>query len=107
MKAGATEPSLGGRLAVVMHRGVSPEEYRLVWDAISHLLGDGFDEAGASVAQCYGQHARGSADTKSQRIILSGDVLDADALIEFGQTLQPANPQYDNTERKPPISTGP
>ena len=84
----------------MMHRGVSPEEYRLVWDAISHLLGDGFDEAGASVAQCYGQHARRSADTKSQRIILPGGVLDADALIELGQSLQPANPQYDNTESK-------
>lgn len=89
LKKGATEPSRGGRVVLFLNRAVSIPEYGLIWDAINHLLGGGFDEHGRSSALCYGRHARRSDQAPFQRLILDGAALDAEALLELGNSLRP------------------
>jgi hypothetical protein len=89
IKGDATEPAAGGRVVLVLNRPVSPAEYGLVWDGVNHLLGGGFDECGRSPPLCYGRHARRSDEASFRRILIDGDALDADALIELGRSLRP------------------
>ena len=88
-KGSGTEPSLGGRVVLLLNRPVTPSEYGPIWDAVNHLLGGGFDEHGRSPAQCFGHHARRSDQAPYKRIVISGVALDADALIRFGRSLRP------------------
>src|SRR4029077_16102916 len=90
VKEGATEPSRGGRVVLLLNRAVSVSEYGPIWDAVNHLLGGGFDEHGRSSALCYGRHARRSDQAPFQRLVIDGAALDADALIELGKSLRPA-----------------
>jgi hypothetical protein len=89
VKEGAAETSKGGRLVVVLNRPWAPGEHKWIWEALNHLLGDGFDECGKSISQCYGQHARRSADTLSRRERIDGAALNADALVALGKSLRP------------------
>jgi hypothetical protein len=89
VKEGKTEPSLGGRVVVFVNRSVTPTEYGIIWDAINHIFGGGFDEHGRSPAQCYGKHVRRSVDAHPKRVITRGAAFDADALIELGWSLHP------------------
>jgi hypothetical protein len=75
-------------------------DYRLIWNAIDELLGGGFDWRGQSPAQCYGIHARRSEDAPSRREFVAGGVIDADALIELGRSLQPLPPQHPSAASK-------
>jgi hypothetical protein len=90
VKEGATEPSRGGRVALLLNRAVSVLEYGPIWDAVNHLLGGEFDEHGRSSALCYGRHARRSDQAPFQRLVIDGAALDANALLEFGKSLRPA-----------------
>jgi hypothetical protein len=90
VKEGATEPSRGGRVALLLNRAVSALEYGPIWDAINHLLGGGFDEHGRSSSLCYGRHARRSDQAPFQRLVIDGAALDANALLELGKSLRPA-----------------
>ena len=89
VKEGATEPSRGGRVILLLNRAVSGWEYGPIWDAANHLLGGGFDEHGRSSALCYGRHARRSDQAPFQRLVIHGSALDADALLELGKSLRP------------------
>jgi hypothetical protein len=101
-KPNATQPSRGGRVAVFLNRQVTPAEYRYGFDALNHLLGGEFDEAGRSPAQCYGRHARRSPEAPHHRVILDGVAFDADALIELGKSLHPEH----RGEREQPLRRG-
>ncbi len=90
VKEGASEPSRGGRVVLLLNRAVSVLEYGPIWDAINHLLDGGFDEHGRSSALCYGRHARRNDQAPFQRLIIDGAALDADALLELGKSLRPA-----------------
>ena len=94
---GDAGPEPRGRLILLLNRTASPDEHPLLWDAINHVLGGGFDEAGQPAAQCYGIHARRSEDAPYRREILAGGALDADALIELGRSLQPQHPERETS----------
>jgi hypothetical protein len=85
----STVRSRGGRVVLLLNRAVTPAEYGPLWDAVNHLLGDGFDEHGRSAALCYGQHARRDQSAPSRRLRLQGVALNADALIKLGRSLRP------------------
>ena len=88
-KGEVPQPARGGRVVLLLNRGIIPSEYGLIWDAINHLFGGGFDEHGRSTALCYGRHARRSDRAPYRRLIIEGAVLNADALIEIGHSLRP------------------
>ena len=75
----------GGRVVLFLSRPITAAEYPTLWDGINKLLGGGFDKAGRSCSQCYGQHARRSDQASHRRLIIEGAALNADALIELGQ----------------------
>ena len=81
---------MGGRVVVCLNRPYSPDEHKPLWYAINHLLSGGFDEAGQTLSQCYGIHARRSNDAPHKRVVLPGAALNADALIALGRQLMPA-----------------
>jgi hypothetical protein len=93
-------PEPRGRVVLLLNRAITPGEYLLAWDAINEVLGGGFDESGQSTAQCYGIHARRSEDAPYRREFVAGGVIDADALIGFGRSLQPEKPQYEPAASK-------
>jgi hypothetical protein len=45
-KPGASKPSWDGIMMLNLHRSWPAEEHALVWDAVSDLLGGGFDRQG-------------------------------------------------------------
>jgi hypothetical protein len=67
IKGDAAAPAKGGRVVLTLNRQVSPSEYDPIWNAILHLLGGGFDVSGRPPSQCYGQHARRSAEAPRRR----------------------------------------
>jgi hypothetical protein len=89
LKHDGAPPAKGGRVVLLLNRTVVPSEYGLIWDAINHLLGGGFDELGRSPALCYGRHARRSDEAPFRRFLIDGAALDADALLELGRSLRP------------------
>jgi hypothetical protein len=88
-KEGAAKPSLGGIIMLFLNRSWTPEEHPLIWDAINHLLGDGFDKHGRSPAMRYPIHARRNENAPYRRLIIEGAALNADRLIRLSRTLQP------------------
>ena len=82
---------MGGRVGVCLNRPYTPDEHKPLWYGISHLLRGGFDEAGQTLSQCYGIHARRSNGALHNRVVLPGATLDADALVALGRRLMPAN----------------
>jgi hypothetical protein len=88
-KGEASEAARGGRVVFFLNRSVTPAEYPLVWDAVNHLSGGGFDEHGRSPALCYGRHARRSDQAPYRRLVIEGAAFNADALIELGRSLRP------------------
>jgi hypothetical protein len=90
LKGGAADLSRGGRIVLFLNRTVSTLEYGVIWDAINHLLGGRFDEHGRSSALCYGRHARRSDQAPFRRLVLDGAALDAETLLELGESLRPA-----------------
>ena len=90
----------GGRVVLFLNRPITPNEYPLLWDGINHWLGGGFDKAGRSCSQCYGQHARRSDQAPHRRLIIEGAALNADALIELGQSLKPVQVKAAGAEVK-------
>jgi hypothetical protein len=93
-------PEPRGRVVLLLNRAITPGEYLLAWDAINEVLGGGFDESGQSIALCYGIHARRSDDAPFRKEFVAGGVIDADALIELGRSLQPEKPQYEPAASK-------
>ena len=81
---------MGGRVGVCLNRSYAPDEHKPLWYGISHLLGGGFDEAGQTACQCYGIHARRSANAQHKRVMLPGAALNVDALVALGRRLMPA-----------------
>jgi hypothetical protein len=79
---------MGGRVCVCLNRSYRPDEHKVIWHAISHLLGGGFDKAGRSPG--YGMHARRSHDAPHNRVVLDGVALNADALVALGRQMMPA-----------------
>ncbi len=90
----------GGRVVLFLSRPITAAEYPTLWDGINKLLGGGFDKAGRSCSQCYGQHARRSDQAPHRRLIIEGAALNADALIELGQSLKPVQAQAAGAEVK-------
>jgi hypothetical protein len=90
----------GGRVVLFLSRPITAAEYPSLWDGINKLLGGGFDKAGRSCSQCYGQHARRSDQAPHRRLIIEGAALNADALIELGQSLKPVQVQAAGAEVK-------
>jgi hypothetical protein len=78
---------MGGRVGVCLNRPYRPDEHKPLWYGISHLLGGGFDEAGQTLSQCYGIHARRSNNAPHKRVVLDGAALNVDALVALGRRL--------------------
>jgi hypothetical protein len=81
---------MGGRVGVCLNRPYKPDEHKPLWHGVSHLLGGGFDEAGQTLSQCYGKHARRSTDAPHKRVVIEGAALNADALVALGRHLMQA-----------------
>jgi predicted P-loop ATPase len=81
---------MGGRVAVCLNRTYTPDEHKPLWHGLNHLLGGRFDAQGDQPSRCYGAHVRRSEEAKSNRIVVPGAALNADALIALGRTLVPA-----------------
>ena len=89
---------------VCLNRPYTPDEHKPLWYGISHLLGGGFDEAGQTLSQCYGIHARRSNDAPHKRVVLHGAALNVDALVALGRRLmlaKKAPPAAANRENPP------
>jgi hypothetical protein len=86
---------MGGRVGVCLNRPYTPDEHKPLWYGISHLLGGGFDQAGQTLSQCYGMHARRSNDAPHKRVVLPGVALNVDALVALGRRVMP-------TKKAPP-----
>jgi predicted P-loop ATPase len=101
IKDGASEPSKGGRVVVCLNRSYSRDEHKPLFYAISHLLRGGFDTAGDRPSQCYGVHARRSADAPRECLVLPGAAFHVDALVTLGRSLLPAKTHANANHKKP------
>ena len=95
---------MGGRVAVCLNRSYPPDEHKPLWYGISHLLGGGFDEAGRTLSQCYGTHARRSNDALHKRVVLPGAALNVEDLVALGRRVMPTKkaPTPAAKHEKPP-----
>jgi hypothetical protein len=101
IKHGASEPSKGGRVVVCLNRSYTRDEHKPLFYAISHLLRGGFDTAGDRPSQCFGVHARRSADAPHECLVLPGAAFHVDALVTLGRSLLPAKTHANANPKKP------